>query len=425
MPSGARDDQCHVVRFRPYGSTELAQTIVDSAEPDPERPWTSLQSLLDRAHGPYSGPFADHLTGRGVPTIEVIMGVDALIDAWELEFGAIGEGVPRAVGYALAAIERFRPEVVIDHNFRVTSPDFVATLRRRSPGVRVIGSVGTAKRLHLGLLCDAIATPYPHLAALYRSAGVRRVRVVHHSFDPTVLTDLASPTATGVPVTDRAAVFAGSVGAPGLGRRTRLVRSLLDAGLLEAWLREQSTDPSRSRMPDRLLARAHPRMLRSIYLATGRLGGALELGLARRLVNSEVRPQDPSGASILNDFPDLCHPPVFGLDMYRVLAGAPIVLHHGLDNIGANAGALRLFEATGVGAPLLTDASTGLSSLFEVGEEVLAYRTPQECAGLLRDLRDDPATAGRIGAAGQRRTLRDHSTGARSIEWVDLVSGLR
>jgi SAM-dependent methyltransferase len=83
---------------------------------------------------------------------------------------------------------------------------------------------------------------------------------------------------------------------------------------------------------------------------------------------------------------------------------------------------MRLFEATGMGALLITDYKPRLEQLFRVGDEVVAYRSVDECISLVRYYLDNPLEAAAIASRGQQRTLRDHSYSARmavTSEWLD------
>jgi len=94
--------------------------------------------------------------------------------------------------------------------------------------------------------------------------------------------------------------------------------------------------------------------------------------------------------------------------MYHVLNCSRITLnHHG--DVLPYANNMRLFEATGVGTLLLTDWKENLGEMFDPGKEVVAYRTPEECAELIRYYlaHDDERQA--IARAGQGRTLREHT----------------
>jgi spore maturation protein CgeB len=98
-----------------------------------------------------------------------------------------------------------------------------------------------------------------------------------------------------------------------------------------------------------------------------------------------------------------------------------MTLNHHVDVAEAYAGNLRLFEATGVGTLLVTDWKKNLHEMFEPGKEVIAYRTSEECVELVRYYLDHDDERREIAAAGQRRTLRDHTYHQRMQELVSLV----
>lgn len=114
------------------------------------------------------------------------------------------------------------------------------------------------------------------------------------------------------------------------------------------------------------------------------------------------------------DHPDRCHPPVSGQDYLTLLRSAGTVLHRGIDALGGCGGALRLFEVTGVGAALLVEDSDAVRELFRAGDEVVTYRDADDAVAKARWLTDHPEERERIAAAGQRRTLRDHTASARA-----------
>jgi hypothetical protein len=75
--------------------------------------------------------------------------------------------------------------------------------------------------------------------------------------------------------------------------------------------------------------------------------------------------------------------PAWALEMYEKLFNACITLNHHIDVAQAYANNMRLYEATGVGSLLVTDAKSNLKSLFELGTEVVAYRNATECVELI------------------------------------------
>jgi spore maturation protein CgeB len=86
---------------------------------------------------------------------------------------------------------------------------------------------------------------------------------------------------------------------------------------------------------------------------------------------------------------------------------------------------MRLFETTGVGSLLLTDAKVNLGELFEPGREVVAYRDADDLVASARRYLADDAARREIASAGQARTLRDHTYAVRMQELVDILEAQR
>ena len=111
----------------------------------------------------------------------------------------------------------------------------------------------------------------------------------------------------------------------------------------------------------------------------------------------------------------------FGLDMYRLYSRYKIALHtHGVF-AGDFVGAKRLFEVTGVGTMLLTDAKKDLGDFFEVGKEVVSYTDPADCLDKLRYYLTHEDECAKIAEAGQRRTLQDHTFKIRIKKLTDIL----
>jgi spore maturation protein CgeB len=98
------------------------------------------------------------------------------------------------------------------------------------------------------------------------------------------------------------------------------------------------------------------------------------------------------------------------------------VLNTHIDASAHSASNMRLYEATGVGSCLLTDWKNNLADLFEPGTEVVTYRSAAECIDKARYLLAHDEQRQRIAAAGQARTLRDHTVAQRVAQLHDLIS---
>ena len=115
---------------------------------------------------------------------------------------------------------------------------------------------------------------------------------------------------------------------------------------------------------------------------------------------------------------------VWGADMYQVLRRSRITLNSHIDMAGREAGNMRLFEATGVGAFLLTDFKDNLDTLFAPDREVAVWRSIDEClAGIGRYLGDDDGRARRSRKPARRRTMAQHTYRHRATEILGFVDG--
>jgi hypothetical protein len=111
----------------------------------------------------------------------------------------------------------------------------------------------------------------------------------------------------------------------------------------------------------------------------------------------------------------------WGLEMYEVLARSRITLNRHIDLAGHYANNMRLYEATGVGALLVTEASRNLAKLFEPGREVATFEAHDDLIEQLRHYAEHVDERRRIAAAGQARTLREHTYANRMAELAAML----
>lgn len=113
--------------------------------------------------------------------------------------------------------------------------------------------------------------------------------------------------------------------------------------------------------------------------------------------------------------------PVWGVDMYQALRDARLVFNRHIDVAGDFANNMRLYEATGVGTALLTEAGRNLAELFEPDREVITYRDADECLERARHYLSHEAQREALAQAGQRRTLREHTWAQRMEELTEIL----
>jgi spore maturation protein CgeB len=106
----------------------------------------------------------------------------------------------------------------------------------------------------------------------------------------------------------------------------------------------------------------------------------------------------------------------WGAEMYKIFAESKIVINrHGAvaDGFSVN---FRMFEATGMGALLVTEKGKNTSDLFEPGREILTYNSIDDAVQVIKNALADFDRYQSIALAGQHRTLTEHTYEKRSKE---------
>ena len=116
-----------------------------------------------------------------------------------------------------------------------------------------------------------------------------------------------------------------------------------------------------------------------------------------------------------------CQRPAWGDDLYAVYGSHLLVVHKNIDVAEKSASAKRLFEATGMGACVVTEESDDLENLFVPDVEIVTYSDLDDCATRIEQLLEEPDKAARIGERGQARTLADHTYRRRVEALVEIL----
>ena len=115
----------------------------------------------------------------------------------------------------------------------------------------------------------------------------------------------------------------------------------------------------------------------------------------------------------------------WGLAMYRTLARSRITLNFHIDvaKSAGFAGNMRIYEATGCGALLLTDTAPGLERLLVPGREIETWSTLGELEEKVRHYLAHPEEREAIARAGQRACLERHGYATRVRELERILLG--
>jgi glycosyltransferase involved in cell wall biosynthesis len=261
----------------------------------------------------------------------------------------------------LAQVEDFQPDVVYLQNLHVLSDTEMDALKRS--GTFVAGQIASeAPPVGRLRMFDLLLTSFPHFVEEFRASGVD-AEYFRIGFDPRVLERLGA-----VPV-EHDVSFVGAL------------------------------NGIRHRRGNATLARAARRL--PVEFWGYDLRGRPPWSPLRRRYRGEA----------------------WGIDMFRVLASSRVVLNRHIGVAREYANNMRLYEATGVGSLLATDSKANLADLFEPGSEVVAYRDADDLVAQVQALLADEEARREIAAAGQARTLRDHTYAVRMRELAEILEG--
>jgi hypothetical protein len=115
------------------------------------------------------------------------------------------------------------------------------------------------------------------------------------------------------------------------------------------------------------------------------------------------------------------HGAAWGPDMFSLLRRSQLTLNKHIDVSEGYANNMRLFEATGTGACLVTDWKDNLAEFFAPAKEVVAYRSIEECIDLLRYFRTHETERAAIAAAGHARCLAEHRYERRMTQLAGIL----
>lgn len=260
----------------------------------------------------------------------------------------------------MAQIAKFRPDILHIVDLHYFSPAFLKEVRTYAK--IIVGQTSSPLFLsknHLRLY-DLLLSSYPHYVAEFRRLGMR-AEYFRHAFEPTIFQKFAH--------SERIypCVFVG--GLSHLQEGFSLLEQLAQTSDIRFW--------------------------------------------------GYSNPPLPSSSPVLKKY----HGQAWGEDMYQILAQSKIVLNRHISAVAKNyANNLRLFEATGMGAMLITDMKDNLGEIFEIGKEVETYTNPEELTQKIQFYLTHDTERERIAKAGQDRIIRDHTYEKRVEELTTSIS---
>ena len=113
--------------------------------------------------------------------------------------------------------------------------------------------------------------------------------------------------------------------------------------------------------------------------------------------------------------------PVYGNEMYNVLANSKISINFHIENTKNEAANMRLFEVLGLGCCLITDYKDNLKDFFS-DDEIITYKNTHEAILKIKEMLNNLNLAENFAKKGNERILRDHTSEKRWLTMREFLN---
>jgi hypothetical protein len=372
------------------------------------------RALIDDCFGS-SDFWTNALTELNYETTDIIANAEFLQTSWANENNFSFDENDWLFEIATAQIKSFRPDVLLVADYSTFTADFLKNIKRECPSIRlVLGWCGAPyndssvfREWDIALSC------VPEMVADFLAKGICSYHI-NHAFAPRILNELNLKSQPGADFG-----FIGSIVKQNHFHieRERLLLQLVKSTNLQIW--SEIKRPSFKQRRN-VFARRKAHDIVHAARSTGVSEQLLNaLPVVRKIAGWKLPPTLEQ--SVDKRIARRTHSPVFGIEMFQQLLDTRVVFNNHIDISPVSASNMRLFETTGVGACLLTDWKENLSELFEPGKEVLTYRSVEECVEKVNYILEHEDERDSIAAAGQRRTLREHTFDNRAARIDEII----
>ena len=386
-----------------------------------QRPELASQSYADQQAALMSdyfgvtGSWSVALGRLGYVASQVVANAEPMQKRWALENGLTYDATNWLLQITTAQVKAFQPDILFVNDYSTFTAPFLRQLKSECPAIRlVLGWCGAPYGdPSVFREYDIVLSNIPELVEHFRENG-HRCYHLNHAFDPHILEHIDTKASPSVDF-----AFLGSIVKRGKyhNEREKLLLELVQKTNLQIWS-EIRRPSAKQHLSTALRQLAYD----AVHIAQ-RVGVPQPLLAAVPLVQKVARWDARPGFSQYVDdrIARHAHPPLFGLSMFQQLHDSKVALNTHIDISPISASNVRLYEVTGVGACLLTDWKVNLSDLFAPEVEVVTYRNAEECIEKVRYLLDHEDERQAIAAAGQRRTLREHTYAQRVAQLNEII----
>jgi spore maturation protein CgeB len=431
-----------IVRINGLYYQDIIQSFLDQNPDYSNNSYDDQLRKLFQTSPMLSDALTQSFRNLGQEAFELVFDFEVLQKQWAKENGIQYSMDNWKFDIMLSQISVWKPDVIYFQGTELARPGIFASKHKSSNLPEILKNNFPFLRLIVmfsGYPCgeervkgvDILFAGSPSLVTLYRKMGMDP-NLLYHSFDESIINKL------NIHDKQFEFTFAGSSRAP--ESRYWALKQLMEETNLEMWLSEDKQDykkPTRSSYckgmiksfvmnslsvlnTDTLYKCSDSKYLRQRWrsvIAEKIFDTHFAEGLSSRKVQMRSLPIQ----SMKEYYPDRCHAPVMGMDMYNILYQSKVTFNKHADAARGGVGNIRLFEATGVGTCLLTDKGNNMVDLFEEDREVVTYASVDEAVEKVKYLLGNREVAEEIAKAGQNRTLKDHTVKARCRLIDDLI----
>ena len=344
-----------------------------------------------------SSSFVKFFNKIGVNANEIISNASILQDTWKKE-NNIKEDISQE-DLIIQQIKVYQPNVVWIDDLSLLDDKWKTKLLKEVPSIKLfVGhhcAPSNENLIEKLKLFDVLFTCTPGLKKGFAEQGINS-HLLYHSFDVSVLENIKEN--NSFPVADF--TFTGSLysGAGFHKKRIEYIESILSSGIkMELYSNLESFKKI---------------VLKKVFYNVIKITGKVGLtGIMKKIpaFRNNISYGETPISFYSKNLIKSSKPPVFGLKMYQVLYKSNICFNVHGDIAGNCAGNIRLFEATGSGACLVTDWKENIDDLFVPGKEIITYKSKEECIQKVKWLLENPEERLKIAKAGQKRTLENHN----------------
>ena len=355
------------------------------------------------------------LRNFGYDVWEPVSNAEPMQKAWAHENGINFDEKRWLTDIVIAQIKCFGPDIIFVNDYSTFKADFFRRLRNECPTIRlIIGWCGAPySDVNVFKEYDLVLSNIPEFVKDFNLQGLRS-KYMHHAFEPRILNKIKKNREKKCNIS-----FVGSiVKASGFHtKREKLLGKIVQEVDLEIF-----SDINNPSLKELVLQLSKRKIYDLVQITKGVPGSMLFLENLPKIRNfTRMKNRPCISRKVDSKISSVSKKALFGLSMYQKLYESKIALNTHIDISILYASNMRLFEATGVGTCLLTEWQPNLIELFDVDRDVVTYQNVEEAIEKIRYLQLNEKECLKIGLAGQKRALENHTFDIRAQQLDKII----